>query len=87
MKDLMAVLMLDPGNLSSRALFAKLLKTIGEFEKAEHQILQTISFEPDQGLHYAELGDIRYQMNQKNKLLEAITGNYQQLKKFCGFFI
>jgi tetratricopeptide (TPR) repeat protein len=72
MKDLMAVLLVDPANTQCRAMLGKVLKMMHDLKKAEAQINQTIKKEPDYGLHYAERGDIRFQMNNDTKLTEAI---------------
>ena len=72
MKDLMMVLMIDPTNAASRGMLGKVLKMMSELKKAEAQITQTILKEFDQGGHFAERGDIRFQMNDPIKLAEAI---------------
>lgn len=73
-KDLMTILIQDPQMVYSRILLGKCLKCVGELEKAEEQILHAIFIESDQSSHYAELGDIRYQMDEVKKIKMAIKG-------------
>ena len=73
-KDLMAILVQDPQIVYSRILLGKTLKMAGDLVRAEEQILIAIIIECDQYSHYAELGDIRFQMNRKNKIKKAIEG-------------
>lgn len=75
-KDLLGILIQDPQIVYPRILLGKTLKILGELEKAEEQILFAIFLENDQSSYYAELGDIRYQMGDKNKIRSAITGKY-----------
>ena len=91
-KDLMTILIQEPQMVHSRVLLGKSLKMVGELEKAEEQILHAIFIEVDQSSHYSELGDIRYQMDEKKKIKMAIKGIQMYLIKclqyrFYGTFV
>ena len=73
-KDLLVILIQDPQIVYPRILLGKTLRMLGELEKAEEQLLFAISLEGDQSSYYSELGDIRCQMEDKNKIKSAITG-------------
>ena len=74
-KDLLVILIQDPQIVYPRILLGKTLRMLGELEKAEEQLLFAISLESDQSSYYSELGDIRCQMEDKNKIKSAIIGN------------
>ena len=86
-KDLLVILIQDPQIVYPRILLGKTLKMLGELEKAEEQILFAISLENDQSSYYSELGDIRFQMDDKNKIKAAITGNKIILCYEIKFFL
>jgi predicted Zn-dependent protease len=76
MKDLAAVLLMDPNSVPPRALLGRALKMMAELQKAEEQLSHTVNLEPDQPSHYVELGDVKFRMNKRHKIVEAIHGTF-----------
>eukprot|EP01038_Epipyxis_sp_PR26KG_P007639 gene7639-10398_t len=71
-KDASSVLIIDPNNITARALLGRALKVLNDFKGAEEQLDHAILLDENQANLFTERGDIRFRTGVRNKIIESI---------------